>query len=421
MQLKKGKKLGQSGHLGLWNFFLASLFFAFHIFFRSSISAISKPLIQEFSLGATGIGVLSSSYYIACVAFQIPFGCVLDMWGPKRVLRISMIFCMLGVLIFAAAPSFQWMIVGRIFLGLSGASVFLSAIRLSMLWFRPQYWGVSSGTLTATGKVLGGMLASIVFPLLTMHYTWRAVSYSLLFFGLILTVVNFYVIKDGPQDVCKETKVRLRFLLLSVAKAFSQPIVWALGVYGYAMYLVLSVFGETYAIGFLTQAGHTTRQQAGLMSSLAFLGSAVGSFVIAYASDLWGNRKIFLCLGAIGALITSSFVFFYPGLQYIYMAMAIFFFGFCSGAGVLVFVTAVEKFDTKTPGTLMSVVNCIVMSSGLVHNMLCGALIDVMRPYMERFHLPVTEYHVSFLSITIMLLIAVIISFSLKGSLSRKD
>lgn len=232
--------------------------------------------------------------------------------------------------------------------------------------------------------------------------------------------MNFYVIKDGPQDACKETKVRLRFFLLSVAKAFSQPIVWALGIYGYAMYLVLSVFGETYAMGFLTQAGHTTRQ-AGFMSSLTFLGSAVGSFVIAYASDLWGNRKIFLCLGAIGALIASSFVFFYPGLQYIYMAMAIFFFGFFSGAGVLVFVTAVEKSDTKTPGTLMSVVNCIVMSSGLVHNMLCGALIDVMRPYMERFHLPVTEYHVSFLSITLMLLIAVIISFALKGSMSRKD
>lgn len=69
---------------------------------------------------------------------------------------------------------------GAYFLGLSGASVFLSAVRLSMLWFRPQYWGVSSGALTATSKV-GGMLASIVFPLLTMHYTWRAVSYSLLF------------------------------------------------------------------------------------------------------------------------------------------------------------------------------------------------------------------------------------------------
>ena len=375
-----------------------------------------KTLMQEFSIGSTGIGILSSSYYIACVAFQIPFGFALDVWGPKRTLRISMVCCAVGILVFTLAPCFQWMIVGRVLLGLSGASVFLSGIRLNMLWFKQKYWGLSSGALTAIGKIGGGMLSSIAFPLLMMCYSWRTVSYVLLIAGCVLTVVNFKMIKNGPKDAFAKKRVSFRLFIRSMMRDFSNPIVWTMGIYGYAMYLVLSVFGETYAIDFLTQSVHLSRQQAGFMSSLTFLGSALGSFFISYASDALGQRKSFLCMGAVGALVSSSFVFFYPNIQYATMAAAIFFFGFFSGSGILVFVTAVESSRTQNPGSLMGIVNCIVMSSGLVHNVMCGTLIDVVRSHAASSSLSLTEYHVSFLTITAMLLFATVIAFTFKES-----
>ena len=391
---------------------LAYLFFAFHVFCRSGIGAMAGTLSYAFSLDATSIGMISSAYYVACVACEIPFGYLLDAWGPKKTLRISMVLCVLGLALFFTASSFGGMMAGRILLGMSGASVFLASMSLSMLWLPRNLSGVASGMVTAIGKVGGGMLASFLLPVLIQKYTWAYIGLSLCVIGTLVLIASFRYLSDGPSDTFETKKASFRRFASSSLKAFKYPVVWAMGIYGYAMYLVLSVFGETYAIDFLMQSSGISRQQAGFLSSLAFLGSASGSVIMSYASDRLHIRKTLLCIGAFGALCFSGVVFFIPHIPYSYLVGSIFLFGFFSGTGILVFVTAIEASGTCTPGTLMGAVNSLVMSSGMVHNAICGFIIDCIRRYWPTYATGVMEYRISFSTITLMLLIALIIALS---------
>ena len=63
--------------------FAAGFFLSF--MFRNANAVISKDLASEFSLSASELGLLTSAYFLAFAAMQIPVGIFLDRYGPRRV------------------------------------------------------------------------------------------------------------------------------------------------------------------------------------------------------------------------------------------------------------------------------------------------------------------------------------------------
>ena len=54
-------------------------------FYRSVNAIIAPQLISEIGLDAGDLGLLTSAYFFAFAAFQVPLGVLLDRFGPRRV------------------------------------------------------------------------------------------------------------------------------------------------------------------------------------------------------------------------------------------------------------------------------------------------------------------------------------------------
>ena len=63
--------------------FAAGYFLSY--FFRNVNAVISRDLAREFSLAPSDLGLLTSAYFLAFAAFQLPLGVLLDRFGPRRV------------------------------------------------------------------------------------------------------------------------------------------------------------------------------------------------------------------------------------------------------------------------------------------------------------------------------------------------
>ena len=53
-------------------------------FLRNSVGVIAPDLAAELGLSAAEIGTLSSAFFLAFAAVQLPLGKALDRFGPRR-------------------------------------------------------------------------------------------------------------------------------------------------------------------------------------------------------------------------------------------------------------------------------------------------------------------------------------------------
>src|SRR2546422_9246504 len=53
-------------------------------FYRYVNAGIAKDLVQDFGLAPGDLGLLTSAYFLAFAAFQLPLGGLLDRFGPRR-------------------------------------------------------------------------------------------------------------------------------------------------------------------------------------------------------------------------------------------------------------------------------------------------------------------------------------------------
>ena len=79
-------------------FLIAALvaIYAVSQFLRNSIGVIANDLARELDLTATQTGLLSSAFFFAFAAVQIPIGILIDRYGPKRTMLGTAVLTILG-------------------------------------------------------------------------------------------------------------------------------------------------------------------------------------------------------------------------------------------------------------------------------------------------------------------------------------
>jgi len=374
--------------------------------------------MQEFHINAGMLGLLSSAYYIPYSLLQIPIGISLDIWGPKNILRIGTLLCIFGVILFGLSPNFFIACMGRGLIGMGAAVSFIGSIRINSLWFSSAYLAFATGLLSAMGKLGGGALSNLLLPLWVKNVSsWHHIIWILCAWGAVLALLVWLIARNGPQDrfVPMIKKISFNNIGREFLKVLKQPIVWYMGFYGYSLYLVLSVFLDTYSISFLSQKLSITREKAGALSSLVGIGSAVGASTISYISDVLKKRRLFLRTSAFFTLGISSFIFFGPVYTDSLMGVMLFLLGFFSGGQVLVFVVAAESLPSKISGMATGMTNAILMAGGAIHNPLVGCLLHYFKNGTKNKSVyTLDDYQIAFFSLSLCFVLSLIISFLIK-------
>lgn len=213
-------------------------------FLRSSIGVIAPDLARDLGLGAAGIGLLSSAFFFGFAGAQIPLGVAIDRWGPRLTMSASMGIAVLGVILFALAPTPELLLFARVLTGIGCASFFMGPLAIYSRWFPPERFSTLVGIqLGVSGLGVIGATAPLAYS--TAAIGWRA---SFLIVAGIAAVVGLFVYlvaRDDPpgreRPKSSETLRQNFAALADVVRVPSFLPVFAMQFAGYSSFL--TVFG----------------------------------------------------------------------------------------------------------------------------------------------------------------------------------
>lgn len=356
---------------------IGALFYAYEYLLRISPSAMESSLRDHFSLSATGFGLLSSVYYYAYVPMQLPVGVLMDRFGPRRLLTIACLICVIGTLMFSNTNLYAVAICGRFLVGAGSAFAFVGVLKLATIWLPEDKLALVAGVTAALGTV-GAMIGDNVLSSIVSVQGWQQTINYTGFFGLILIFVIWFGIHDHKRDLESGGTIdSFKRNLVDLAIIVKNKQIWLNGFYGCLVYLPTTVFAELWGIPYLKYAHGLTESQAGFANSLLFFGFMIGAPLMGYISDRLKRRKLPMIVGATGASIIMLLVLYFPGLNEHSIDGLMFVLGLLYSAQAIVFAVGRELSPNEAAGTAIAVTNMVVMIGAMFLQPMVGRLLDL--------------------------------------------
>ncbi|MBM3628287.1 MAG: MFS transporter [Alphaproteobacteria bacterium] len=188
---------------------------------RGTNAVIAPQLSAEFGLTAADIGVLTSAYFAAFAAAQIPLGVLLDRFGPRRVNAGLFAIAAAGALVYARAVSVETLALGRALIGLGVCGGLMSGFKANTLYWPPERLVLANGILLAAGGA-GAAFATLPLQAILASIAWRDAMAGL---AAIALCVSAFVFLAAPERG-GGGELSLPEQLAGVRRAFSAPLFW---------------------------------------------------------------------------------------------------------------------------------------------------------------------------------------------------
>jgi MFS family permease len=194
----------------------------FSYLYRVVNAVLAPNLVADLSLGPADLGLLTSTYFLAFAAFQLPLGVLLDRFGPRKTEACLMIFAALGAFVFARGESVSHLVAGRAFIGLGVSSCLMAPFTAYAIWFAKERLPLINGLQVAVGG-LGALTGTAPVEAALQITDWRGVFTVLAALTLIVAAAIFFVVPDRkPQGGSANLKDQLR----GIGSVYSSFVFW---------------------------------------------------------------------------------------------------------------------------------------------------------------------------------------------------
>lgn len=387
---------------------LGSFFYVYDYFLAVSPSVMTDDLLSTFSLDAAHLGTLIAVFSLASTFFQIPAGALLDRYGARILLSISILLSGIGVLFFSTA-TIPWMLgFGRLLMGIGSPFAFLGALFLAMRWFSHKRFALIAG-LVQLGAALGCIVGGGPLATLINHVGWRQGLSAIAWITIVLSVLFWLVLRDGQKpitDIPKIDNARLR-------DTFKLSQVWWTALIGFASWVTVTGIASLWGIPYLMKVYQWNNVQAGYCTILFWLGLGIGSVVIGWFSDAIQCRKppIYLCFG-VGFLASLFFI----GAQHVpawIMMILLFLLGFAASVQSLTFAVAKDIIPPRHFTTASGLINLAAVFTGVVMQPLMGYLMDLHAQVHQSkaIDYQISDYQVGFIAVSVVLLLGLMVTY----------
>lgn len=345
---------------------IAAIFYCYEYFLRIFPSVITSDLIWYFQIHAAALGNLIGFYYFAYTPMQLPVGLLMDRFEPKKVLTLACLVSVIGAYFFACCNLYWVSAFGRFAVGLGAAFAFVGVLKLATVWMPPERFALVSGITTMLGMV-GAMVGVTVFAGLVEKYPWQKINMVLIICGIVLTaIIYFFVSEKKVKHSHVKTHLSFRHLLIDFIKILKNSQIWINGFVGCLLFTSLSVFAETWGVTYVEHVYGLDKVDAAFLSTMVFLGWAVGSPLFGWLSDHIQKRVLPLRYGSLLGFICITILLYYPYLPIYLVGTLLFFYGFCCSVEVIVFAIGRENSPSLLAGTAVAVTNMLVMTGGII-------------------------------------------------------
>jgi MFS family permease len=130
----------------------------------------------------------------------LPFGILLDRYGPKTIQSLLLLLAGAGALVFALADGLLGLMVGRALIGLGVALALMAGFKAIVLWFPPDRLTLANGWFVMLGA-LGAVTATAPAELILLVVGWRGLFALLAAFSAVAALLILVFVPDGCSNV----------------------------------------------------------------------------------------------------------------------------------------------------------------------------------------------------------------------------
>lgn len=396
-----------------WVVVMAAALFFFYQFIQSNMfNSIAPEIMSEFGLGATRLGWLTGTYFIANMVFLLPAGYLLDHYSTRKIILTAMIITIVGTQFLALTHSYGIAIFSRFLTGVGAAFCFLACIRLASRWFPASRMAFVSGMIV-TMAMSGGFVAQTPFTILVNLMGWRQAMWVNASLGIMIALVIHAFVKDNPLQAIDDSSSNNMKIGVweGILRAYFNKQNLLAALYTSLMNAPIAILGAMMGNLFLVQVYGLSPTKASYASSAIFLGTIIGSPLVGRLSDYLSKRRAIMLLGAILAGTALWLVMEAHQLSLLGWIILFFTVGLLTSTQVLSYPTVAESNPAILTATSVSVVSMLTQGGIAVYQPIFGWLLKHHWDGQVQNHVPVysaSDYHAG-LS---MLFIGIIIAFT---------
>jgi MFS family permease len=338
-------------------------------FFRTANAALAGDLTQEMQLDAGQLGLMSSLFFLAFAAAQIPLGIGLDWIGPRWVTPGLMFFGAAGSFLFANAHSFGTLALGRTLIGLGTAGILMGALKAFSRWFGPARYATISTLMVGFGS-MGGLAASIPLARLNTLFGWRGIFLSgAIALAVVAAAIVLFVRNTPPGELWQRPQASDG----SLGAIFRNGDFWRIAILSFWMNGVLLAMQGLWAGPYFTDLYGVDQLAAGNLLFLIAVGAMFGFGGSGWLADRFGVTHIVL-LGATLQIAGAVLYAFQPPVGWLPVLNLCF--GFGGGISVVLMPQARRLFASALVGRAVSAVNLFSFTGIFVTQWAMGVIIN---------------------------------------------
>lgn len=306
--------------------------------YRVINALIAPDILSELHLGASGLGLLTSVYFLTFGVCQLPVGALLDRFGPRRVQAALMLVAASGAFVFAFGAGSWALIAGRGLIGIGVSAAWVGGLKATVTWFPKERLSLVNGWMLALGS-LGAVTATGPADMAVHLIGWRGLFVLLGVLSLAASGIVYMAVPEavpGGAPAVPRSSGRLRdvcldrdFLRIAPLWACAIGTAWAVqglwagrwlaDVDGYNQRTIVThlfIMSCTLSAGGVLFGGLAHRlRRRGVSTETVFVSAialymAVEGLIVAHAplpsALLWGVSAIFGSLTALGFAIMSE-------------------------------------------------------------------------------------------------------------------
>jgi ACS family D-galactonate transporter-like MFS transporter len=265
---------------------------------RTVLGVAAPFLTKDLGLTSDQMGLVFSAFSWSYALLQVPGGVFLDRFGTRVTYCVAVVMWSVFTALMAAVRSLPGLILTRIGVGVFEAPCFPANSRILAVWF-PQHERARANGIYSFGQYVGLGFLSVPLFWIAQHYGWRGlfliVGLAGVAFGLVWWAVyrnpgesttanraELEYIETGGGGEYKGEPVRFEWRHVRALLRRRQVLGASLGQFGGNS---TQVFFVTWFPTYLVTARGMTFLQAGIMTSLPYIGASLGVLVGGLVSD----------------------------------------------------------------------------------------------------------------------------------------
>jgi MFS family permease len=294
---------------------------------------------------------------------QIPIAMLMERFGVRLILFISVLICSLGCFLMAITSTWPIAVLSRFLIGIGSVSGFLGTTKVIVDHFDSKYHATMIGFSMSFG-LLGTLFGGKPIISMVHTYSWQKVSCAFGLMNGVIALLAWGVMKNKKKSSNKSENEY--FSLSVVLSILKNKTFLTIAIANFLMEGCLGGFADVWGQQYLRLAFDIDKSQASWLTSSIFLGMLFGPPLLSLlAQKTHAHFKITGFCGLLMAGIFSTLLLGHDKIHAMWFVQIIMLIlGALSGYQVLVFVIGESLFPKNLSNISIATLNCINLCGG---------------------------------------------------------